>query len=142
MQQAKAGDTVSVHYTGTLNDGSEFDSSKGREPLQFTLGEGQVIQGFDKAVDGMKVGDTTTVTIPAGEAYGEYLDAYVIRVGREEIPDDLEVEIGAELTLTMNDGGNIPVRVTDLSETSVTLDANHPLAGKDLIFEIELVGIA
>ena len=142
MSTAKNGDTVAVHYTGTLADGTVFDSSREREPLSFTVGEGQVIAGFNDAVNGMTVGESVTVTIPAEQAYGEYNEQFVINVPPADIPPEIEPEVGMELQLHQNDGGAIPVRVTDVSEEAVTLDANHPLAGQDLTFEIELVSIA
>lgn len=140
METAKAGDTVRVHYTGTLEDGSVFDSSEGRDPLQFTVGSGQVIPGFDQAVSGMKPGDERNVTIPAAEAYGARRDDLVIEVERQRLPDDLEPEVGQQLQLSQ-EGQTFVVRVTDVSDASVTLDANHPLAGEDLTFQLQLVDI-
>lgn len=137
----KEGDTVRVHYTGTLDDGTEFDSSRDREPLEFTVGSGQMIQGFDEAVVGMKLGDTKTVTIPPEEAYGKYCDDLVIEIDRNELSDDIEPELGMQLYSSTEDGGVITYTITALSDTTVTLDANHSLAGKILIFEIELVEI-
>lgn len=132
------GDTIRIHYTGTLEDGSVFDSSDGREPLQFTVGSGQVIPGFDNAVLGLEPGDKRTVTIPSDEAYGEFRDEMVIQVGRDQLPEDLDPEIGDELQLTTPDGHPIPVLVTAMNDESLTLDANHPLAGEDLTFAIRL----
>ena len=141
MRKAQKGDTVSVHYTGTLADGSVFDSSTGGEPLAFTIGKGQVIAGFEAAVAGLATGESRTVTIPAGQAYGEYREDFVIHSDPADIPPDIKPAIGMELTLHQSDGGQIPVRVTAVSETEVTLDANHPLSGKALTFEIRLVKI-
>ncbi len=141
MQQAKRGDTVHVHYRGTLTDGTEFDSSAGREPLTFTLGTGQVIPGFESAVEGMSTGEKKTELIPVAEAYGERREELVFQVGREQIPEGAEVEVGDMLQVGFQDGSSAAVQVAALDETMVTLDANHPLAGKDLTFELELVGI-
>jgi peptidylprolyl isomerase len=139
--QAKKGDEVQVHYTGKLEDGSVFDSSAKREPLGFTVGGGQMIQGFDKAVDGMAVGDKKTVTIPAAEAYGEKREDMMIDVPIDQVPADIKPEIGMQLTLQGGNGQPMPVIVTNVDEQKITLDANHQLAGKDLIFDIELVKI-
>lgn len=138
---AKNGDMVSVHYTGTLADGTVFDSSRDRDPLSFTIGAGQVIAGFNSAVEGMEIGDVRTVNIPARDAYGEYRDEWAINVKPTDIPPEIQPEVGMDLEMHQSDGGSIPVRVTQVSEESVTLDANHPLAGMDLTFEIELVSI-
>ena len=141
-EQAKRGDTVQVEYTGTLEDGTVFDSSTGRAPLEFTIGSGQLIPGFDQAVIGMKVGEKKTVTIPAEEAYGPRHDEMVIEVEREKIPSDIEPVVGMMLASTQQDGSKVVFTITDISDNNtVTLDANHPLAGKDLTFEIELVKI-
>ena len=139
--KAKEGDTVKVHYTGKLKDERIFDSSQDAEPLELTVGSGQVIPGFEKAVIGMSVGDSKTVEIAADEAYGPYRDELVVEVDRERIPEDLAVEVGQPLVLRQAEGPPIRVMVTDISEQSVTLDANHPLAGEDLTFEVELVEI-
>lgn len=141
MSQAKLGDTVSVHYTGKLDDGTVFDSSTDRDPLEFSLGEGNVITGFEEAVMGMNLGDAKTVTIPSAQAYGPYQPELVMVVEREQFPSDLTVEIGQPLQIRHTSGQIIPVIVADLSDADVTLDANHPLAGQDLIFDIELVAI-
>jgi len=138
---AKDGDTVKIHYTGTLEDGTTFDTSEGREPLEFTLGEGMVIPGFEKAVYGLQVGKSKTVTIPVEEAYGPYSDDLILVVEREELPADLEPEVGQQLQMQQTDGRTVVVIITDVSEDTITIDANHPLAGKDLTFEIELVEI-
>jgi len=137
----KKGDKVKVHYTGTIADGTVFDTSKEREPLEFTLGEGKLIPGFEKAVEGMDVGDSNTVTIPSDEAYGEKKDDMVIDVERSQIPPDIEPEVGQQLQIQQKDGGAIPVVITDVTEQTVKLDANHPLAGEDLTFEIEVVDV-
>lgn len=143
MSKAKEGDTVKVHYTGSLEDGSVFDSSKERdEPLEFTLGEGQLIPGFEKAVEGMGVGDSTSVDIPSKEAYGDRRDDLEMEISREELPDNIEPEVGMQLQMQQQQNGKaIPVQITAVDEETVTLDANHPLAGKDLKFDIEVVDI-
>ena len=137
---AKAGDTVHIHYTGTLANGEQFDSSLGSEPLEFTLGGGQVIAGFEKGVLGMNIGDKKTIHIPSKEAYGDYDDDLVIQMNREELPA-LTYELGTELMMQQPSGRSIPVIVIDANETEVVLDANHPLAGEALTFELELVAI-
>ena len=142
MSHAKAGDTVRIHYTGTLSDGSTFDSSAGREPLEFTLGAGQVIVGFDKAVDGMATGETKTVNIPADEAYGERDPRRVQSLPRTQIPEGTPLDIGTQLQMTTQTGQAFLVTVSEVTDDEVVLDANHRLAGKDLTFEIELVEIA
>ena len=139
--QAGNGDTVQVNYTGKLADGTVFDSSIGREPLEFTLGTGQVIPGFEKAVLGMKVGEKKTVTIPVDEAYGPHHDDLVAEVPREKLPEDITPEVGQQLGVKRTDGGTSIVTIISVSDNAVTIDANHPLAGKDLTFEIELVKI-
>lgn len=139
--QARNGDVVQVDYTGKLADGTVFDSSVERGPLEFTLGAGQVIPGFEKAVLGMKVGEQKTVTIPADEAYGPYRDEQVVELPREKLPSDMTPEVGQQLVMRQPDGSEIVVVITELSDETVTIDANHPLAGKDLTFEIELVKI-
>jgi peptidylprolyl isomerase len=139
---AKDGDTVQVNYTGTLADGTVFDSSIGRAPLEFTLGSGQMIPGFEQAVLGMKEGEKKTVTIPAAEAYGPHLDTLVIQVQRDQINLDGEIAVGQMLHATGPNGQQIQFLVIDVSDNgTVTLDANRPLAGKDLTFEIELLKI-
>lgn len=142
MTQAKSGDTVRIHYTGTLDDGTEFDSSSGRDPLQFTIGSGQVIPGFDKAVEGMAVGDSKSVNIPAEDAYGPRRDNMVQDVPRTALPEDLDPVEGMALQAKGQDGNVINLTVTSVEDDSITVDANHPLAGKDLNFDIELVDIA
>ena len=141
MVQAKLGDTVKVNYTGKLQDGTIFDSSENRDPLQFSLGEGQVIAGFEEAVVGMSPGDSKSVNIPSEQAYGPYQDELVIVVNEKQIPSDLSVEVGQQLQMRHSSGQAVPVMITNITDDKVTLDANHPLAGKDLIFDIELVTI-
>ena len=142
MTQAKAGDTVAIHYTGTLADGSQFDSSEGRDPLRFTLGSGQIIAGLDAAITGMSQGEKKSVTIAAAEAYGDHRPEAVQAVPRVQIPAEIPVEVGGGLQVQTPDGQTIPVTVTSVTDEEVTLDANHPLAGKDLTFAVELVEIA
>jgi peptidylprolyl isomerase len=139
--QAKKGNAVEVHYTGKLEDGNVFDSSVSRDPLGFTLGDGNMIKGFDNAVYGMGIGDKKTVKIPAAEAYGERRQDMMIEVPLEQVPADIKPELGMVLQLQGGNGQPMPVTVVDIEETKITLDANHELAGKDLIFEIELVAI-
>lgn len=142
MSTVKDGDTVKVHYTGKLNDGSVFDSSQDREPLEFTLGEGQLIPGFENAVTGMEQGDSTTVRIPTEEAYGERRDDLELEVAKNELPDNIEPEVGMQLQMQQQQSEQaVPVQITNVQDDKVTLDANHPLAGKDLTFDIELIEI-
>jgi peptidylprolyl isomerase len=142
LSKAKNGDTVKVHYTGKLNDGSVFDSSENREPLEFQLGSGQLIPGFEKAVNGMTVGDSTTVTIPANEAYGEVNEELILSVEKDRLPADIQPEVGMQLQVQQPNGQPVPVVISDVTDSIVKLDANHPLAGKDLTFHIEVVEIA
>lgn len=141
MTQAKDGDTVRVHYTGKLDDGTVFDSSIDREPLQFTIGARQVIPDFEQAAVGMNQGESKTFKIPADKAYGPHRKEMVLVVDRDQFPEHLEPRVGQQLQMSQEDGRTLAVRVTQVSESSVTLDANHPLAGKDLTFDIELVEI-
>jgi peptidylprolyl isomerase len=141
MAQAQAGDLVKVHYTGRLADGTIFDTSMEREPLEFTLGSGELIHGFEQAVLGMTAGESKTATILADQAYGPHRTEQVIDVERHHLPPDLQPELGQRLQMTRPDGTTITVVVTATTETQVTLDANHPLAGRDLIFDIMLVEI-
>lgn len=141
MQSARPGHIVQIHYTGTLEDGSVFDSSEGREPLEFRLGEGQVIPGFEEAVSGMAPGDERRVTIPADQAYGPKREDLVLVVDRAEMPDEIRPEVGQQLQLNQ-DGQAFVVTITDVSPENVTLDANHPLAGETLTFDLQLVGLA
>jgi FKBP-type peptidyl-prolyl cis-trans isomerase 2 len=142
MSQAKSGDTVKVHYTGTLNDGTRFDSSQGDEPLEFTLGGGNVIPGFDAAVVGMALGESKTVTIPADEAYGPRQDHLTRDVPRGAIPDDIELAEGMVLHAQGPQGQTLSFTVISFDEEAVKIDGNHPLAGQDLTFALELVEIA
>lgn len=142
MSIIKNGDTVKVHYTGTLENGEVFDSSLSREPLEFTLGQGQLIPGFEKAVIGLKVGDTTKAEIPSAEAYGERNPQMEVQVQKDQLPEGMEPEVGMQLQLNQPDGQAIPVQITKVEGEEVTIDANHPLAGKDLTFNIEVVEIA
>ncbi|MCL4133364.1 UNVERIFIED_CONTAM: hypothetical protein GTU68_066077 [Idotea baltica] len=142
MGQVKSGDTVAIHYTGTLGDGTTFDSSDGRDPLEFVVGFGQIIPGLDKAIPGMELGDKKVVEIPCAEAYGETNPENRQAIPRDQIPADIPLEMGLTLQMQSPDGQHVmPVTVVELSEDSVTLDANHALAGKDLTFAIELVEI-
>jgi len=141
MAPAKRGDKVKVHYTGKLTDGSIFDSSRDREPLEFTIGEGSLIGGFEEAVVGMAAGESKTQSIPAAQAYGPRFEQLVVEVDRQHIPQDLELSVGLQLGITGKDGKTTSVWVSDVSENKVKLDGNHPLAGKDLVFEIQLVEI-
>jgi len=142
MSTAKQGDTVHVHYTGTLNDGTVFDSSTGRDPLSFTIGSGQVIPGFEEAVVGMDMNEKKSVTIPVDKAYGPRNEELVLTVPRDQVPPDIEPEVG--LKLQMQGPGNNPVivEVTEVADEHIKLDANPPLAGKELVFDIELVEIS
>ena len=141
MAQAKAGDTVSMHYTGKLQDGTQFDSSEGRDPLEFQLGGGMIIPGLDAAIAGLAVGDRKSVTIAPEQAYGPRNPEQIQAVPRDQFPDHIPTEPGTQLQMQTPDGQTVPVMVADANDTEVTLDANHPLAGKDLTFAIEMVEI-
>jgi len=141
MQQVKKGDTVRVHYTGKLVSGEQFDSSAGREPLEFEVGAGMMIKGFDDAVLGMTIGDKKTVNIPATEAYGERSEEMVIDFPRSNFPDDMTPEPGMQLMMNNSAGQQFPVTIMEVKEDVVMLDANHMLAGKELVFDIEMVEI-
>lgn len=141
MSEAKNGDNVKIHYTGKLDDGTVFDSSANQEPLKFTLGKGQVIPGFEQAVVGMSIGDTKTTKIPADKAYGPYRKEMVLEVSKADLPKDIEVQLGQQLQINQPNGQAFVVTATNISESHITLDANHPLAGKDLTFDIKLVEI-
>ena len=141
MSNAKTGDTVKIHYTGTLDDGTQFDSSAGRDPLEFELGGGQVIPGFDSAVEGMAVGENKNVRIEPDQAYGERHEQLVQEVPRSALPDDLEPQVGMGLQSQSPDGQVMMLIVTEVGDENITVDANHPLAGHALNFDIELVEI-
>ena len=140
--KVKANDTIKVHYKGTLTNGELFDSSEGREPLEFTVGAGQVIPGFDAAVMDMEVGEAKSFLIPCDDAYGQADERLVQQVGKDMLPPDMQPEVGMMLSSTMPNGQQIPVKVTEVADEHITIDANHPLAGQDLNFEITLVEIA
>ncbi len=136
---AQDGDIVKVHYTGTLDDGSQFDSSAGRDPLEFTIGAGQMIPGFEDAVRGMKKGEVKTVTIPAAEAYGEKNDELIFTYRKEDLPEGMDPKVGDQLVMQQSGGGITQVTVIEVTESTIVIDANHELAGKDLTFAIELM---
>lgn len=141
MTEAKAGDTVRIHYTGTLLDGTVFDSSDGRDPLEFEVGSGMIIPGLDSALPGMAVGEKKLVNVPCADAYGPINPAMQQSVPRDGIPDDIPLDVGTTLQMQTPDGQAMPVTIVNVTEEEVTLDANHPLAGKDLNFDIELVSV-
>lgn len=138
-EQAQKGDTVQIHYTGRLTNGEVFDSSDGGEPLEFEIGSGSVIKGFDEGVLGMSIGDKKQIEIEVGDAYGERNESYVKTLPREEFNLDAELQVGMDLALQLPDGNQIPVAVTEVTQDSITLDANHPLAGQKLIFDVERI---
>ena len=135
------GNTIKVHYKGELSDGTVFDSSEGRAPLEFKVGAGRVVAGFDKAVLGMELNETKTVTIPCKEAYGEHSDDFVADIPRKEFPKDFTANVGEKLLITLGDGNQIPVLITKINDEIVQIDGNHELAGKDLTFTITVVEI-
>lgn len=139
MTQVKQGTQVKVHYTGTFDDGTEFDSSEGKQPLEFTCGENQVIPGFEEAVEGMNVGEKKDVRVEPAQAYGEYDEQQQVVVERSMLPEDLDLQVGIQLQVETQSGEPVIVQVTDISDDKVTLDANHPLAGKALNFSLEVV---
>ncbi|MFH0701292.1 MAG: peptidylprolyl isomerase [Candidatus Woesearchaeota archaeon] len=139
--EVKSGDKVTVHYTGKLSDGNMFDTSQGRAPLTFTAGAGQVIPGFDKAVDGMKVKDKKTFVIPAAEAYGPVIKELVLEIPRDKLPPQPDPQVGMQLMMKGPQGQQIPAQIVKVEPGKVTIDINHPLAGKDLHFDIEIMGI-
>lgn len=141
MTEVKSGDTVRIHYTGTLADGTRFDSSEGREPLEFTVGSGQIIPGLDRELPGMAVGETKTVTIAPEDAYGERQDGASQAVPRTQIPAEIPLAVGTALQMRTPDGKAVQVTVAEVTDTTVTLDANHPLAGKELTFAFEVVSV-
>ncbi len=141
MAVVKNGDVVAVHYSGRLTTGEQFDSSEGREPLEFTVGAGQMIPGFDSGVMGMSIGDKKTINIAPAEAYGEWHQENTVPFPKENIPPGMEIEVGMQLQLRGQDGSPIMVTVIEITEEAVILDANHMLAGKELVFDIEMVSI-
>lgn len=141
MSQAKSGDVVHVHYTGRLEDDSVFDSSLERDPLSFQLGKGQVVPGFDKAVSGMDVGEKKTVNLPSDEAYGPRVEQLIFTAPRENLPEGFDPQVGEMVGLESKDGRQMDAVVTHADEENIRMDGNHPLAGKDLTFDIELVKI-
>jgi peptidylprolyl isomerase len=141
MQQVKSGDTVKVHYHGKLTDGTTFDSSEGREPLEFEVGSGAVIAGFDQGVTGMSIGDKKTIQIPVDDAYGPKQEDLLMEFPRDRFPGDMAPEVGMQLNMSNGSGQNFPVVIREVREDVVVLDANHPLSGEDLVFDLELVEI-
>lgn len=141
MTKAKTGDIVRINYSGRLTNGTQFDSSEGRAPLEFTLGQGQVIRGLEAHVEGMEVGEKSTVTIPCAEAYGQRREEAIQTLDRSNIPNGLDINVGSKLQARTSDGGLLPITVVGLDEKSVTVDANHPLAGQDLVFDVEIVDV-
>ncbi len=142
MSKVKSGDRIKVHYTGKMEDGTVFDSSKGRQPLEFNVGLGQVIPGFEKGVMGMEIGDSKTVVIPPEQGYGKVREDLIADVNKSDFPENITPEIGKKLQIEQDDGSKLHVTITRVGEEKVTLDANHPLAGKTLTFDIELLEIA
>lgn len=141
MAVATKGNKVKVHYTGKLNDGTVFDSSENREPLEFVVGDGNMIAGFDKAVQGMELGANVSVVIPSAEAYGEKREDMMVDIPIDQVPADIKPEVGMDLSIQNQDGQPMPVKVVNVDAEKITLDANHPLAGQDLTFDIKLVDI-
>ncbi|HEY6505320.1 MAG TPA: peptidylprolyl isomerase [Chitinophagaceae bacterium] len=141
MQQVKKGDKVKVHYHGRLTSGETFDKSEGREPLEFEVGSGMVIKGFDDGVTGMAIGEKKTINIPFDEAYGPKNPDMLIEMPKERFPKDMDIEVGMPLGMSDGQGQQFQVVITEIKETIVMLDANHPLAGQDLVFDLELVAI-
>jgi len=141
MAQAEAGDRVKINFTGKLEDGSVFANTADSEPLEFQLGEGEIIPGVENAVEGMNVGESKTVKVPPEQAYGQRRDELLEEVGRDKFPKDIEPQVGQKFDVPQQEGPPMVVRVVDVSEQTVTLDGNHPLAGRDLTFELELLEI-
>jgi peptidylprolyl isomerase len=141
MTTAANGDIVRIHYSGRLVDGTPFDSSEGRAPLEFTLGQGQVIKGLEAHVTGMETGEKSTVTIPVDAAYGPRRDDAIQQLDRAKVPQGVDIELGTKLQARTADGGLLPITVVGLDDTSITVDANHPLAGQDLVFDVEVVEV-
>ena len=142
MTQAKDGDTVKVHYTGTLNDGTVFDTSVERDPLEFTIGEGRLIPGFENAIIGLEEGDSKQINIAAGDAYGEYREELVADIERKQLPDDIEPQVGMVLQAKTESGELTNVMIKGVEGDAVTLDGNHPLAGQELNFDLKLVEVS
>jgi len=142
VAEAKEGDEVQVHYTGKLEDGTVFDTSEDGEPLSFTVGEERVIPGFEEAVTGMEPGESKTTEVDPEQAYGEHREDMVMEMEKDQIPNEVDPEVGQQLQLRLENGQTVPVLITALGEDTVTIDANHPLAGRKLIFEIEVVDVA
>jgi peptidylprolyl isomerase len=141
MTQARNGHRVKVHYTGKLDDGTVFDSTEGRDPLEFTLGEGHVISGFEIAVEGMDEGDSKTVTLPPEQAYGPHREEMVVAIDRQQVPTNFHPQVGQQVELRSDDGRTLTARVIEVDDVQVTIDANHPLAGQQLVFDIDLVAV-
>ncbi|MGA1871104.1 MAG: FKBP-type peptidyl-prolyl cis-trans isomerase [bacterium] len=141
MSHVKNGDTVKIHYTGKLEDGTVFDSSVDREPLEFKIGDNQVIKGIEKAIVGMNQDESKTVTISSDEAYGPYRQDMILQIPKDKFPQDIHPELGKQLQIQDRDGHVVEVTITQVSEKNITLDGNHPLAGKNLVFDIQLVGV-
>lgn len=141
MSEAKSGDKVRVHYTGTLDDGTVFDSSKDREPLEFTIGQKQLLKKFEDAVVGMKEGDSTKINCSPEEGYGNKREELIVSLSKDQLPKELNAEVGMQLQMQTQDGHPVPVTVTEITDDTITVDANHKLAGQPINFEIELVEI-
>ena len=141
MTEAKMGDVVRINYTGSLTNGTQFDSSAGKEPLEFTIGLGQVIKGLEAHVAGMKPGQKDTVTIPCADAYGPHRAEAIQTLDRAKVPSGIDLRPGTQLQARTSDGGMLPITVVEVDDNSVKVDANHPLAGQDLVFDVELVEI-
>ena len=141
MKQAKQGDTVKVHYTGKLEDGMVFDTSIGKQPLEFTIGDGKILPDFEKAIIGMQPGDKKTIHIKAENAYGQSREDMIIKVDKKHLPENIEPKVGLNLQIKQENDQVVIVTIKEIGDTTITLDANHPLAGKDLTFELELVEI-
>lgn len=137
----QSGNTIKIHYNGRLTDGTTFDSSEGRTPLEFTVGSGSVIKGFDDGVQGMSIGEKKTIEIPFLQAYGPEDPSMIIEFPSDRLPEDLKPEIGMQLNMNNAEGQQFPVVITEITDENIILNANHPLAGKDLIFDLELVEI-
>ena len=140
-ENAKVGDKVKVHYTGKLTDGTTFDSSEGRDPLEFTVGQQQVLKKFEESVDGLAIGESVSIDIPAEEAYGVKQDQLIVKVPKNNLPPELSPEIGMKLQSQTPEGGVMVVKIVEVEEETITIDANHELADQDLNFEIKLVEI-